>query len=372
MRVGTIPRWADLTIVPLANVALAFLVSGLVVLAIGESPLDAFRSLVAGSLGSMEGVAFTLYYATNFIFTGLSVAVAYRAGLFNIGAEGQAYLAGLGAGLVCLWLPGLPALALLPLAIAAAAIFGAAWAMIPGWLQARRGSHIVITTIMFNWLASALMSWLLVNILREPTSMQPETRAFPSAAQMPKLAGLASWFGLDISAAPLNVSFILALGAAFAVWVLIWRTRLGYEIRTIGTNPAAADYAGVSAPRVIVLTMAISGMLAAGLAVNEVLGVQNRLLLDFTSGYGFVGIAVALMGRAHPAGVVLAGLLFGMLYQGGTELAFDQPKITRDMIVVIQGLVVLFAGALEGLFRTPVAAIFAALSRRPTPAPGET
>jgi simple sugar transport system permease protein len=171
---------------------------------------------------------------------------------------------------------------------------------------------------------------------------------------MPKLEGLFSLFGAAASSTPLNASFLFALLGAIFVWLLLWRTRLGYEIRTIGANPEAAAYAGISAPRVTILVMALSGMLAAGLAVNEVLGVQNRLLLDFTAGYGFVGIAVALMGRAHPVGVVLAALLFGMLYQGGAELAFDEPKITRDMIVVIQGLVVLFAGGFGGLFRAPI------------------
>ncbi|MBK9080591.1 MAG: ABC transporter permease [Rhizobiales bacterium] len=354
-----LPKWVDLALVPALNVATAFAISGLVVLAIGENPLHAVRSLVAGSLGSAEGLGFTLYYATNFIFTGLAVALAYRAGLFNIGGEGQAYVAGLGAALVCLHLDFLPAILLLPAGVLGAAAFGAAWAIVPAWLQARRGSHIVITTIMFNWLATTLMAYLLVNVMREPQSMQPETRVFAPNGRLPQLHDIAGALGLPLPATPLNLAFLLALVAAFLVWLLLWRTRLGYEIRTVGLSPTAADYAGISTTRVIVVTMALSGALCGGLAVNEIMGVQHRLLLEFTSGYGFVGIAVALMGRAHPVGVVLASLLFGMLYQGGAELAFDQPKITRDMIVVIQGLVVLFAGALEGVFRAPLARLFA-------------
>jgi len=354
----SLPLWADVALIPLINVVAAFLISGLVVLAIGESPIEALRLMIMGSLGSPEGLAFTLYYSTNFIFTGLSVALAYRAGLFNIGAEGQAYLGGLGAALVCLALPDWPAFLLLPLAIIGAGLFGALWAMIPGWLLARRGSHIVITTIMFNWIATSLMSYLLVNVLRAPGSMQPETRGFSAAAHLPNLDGMLTGLGLKISNSPLNISFLFALIAALYVWLVIWHTRLGYEIRTLGANPGAADYAGVPSAKIIVITMGLSGMMAGGLALNEVLGVQHRLLLDFTSGYGFVGIAVALMGRAHPFGVVCAALLFGILYQGGSELAFDQPKITRDMIVVIQGLVVLFAGALEGLWRRPLLALF--------------
>ena len=354
-----LPKWADLTLVPLVNVAAAFAIAGLVVLAIGENPWAATRILLQGSLGSSEGIGFTLYYATDFIFTGLCVALAFQAGLFNIGGEGQAYVAGLGAALVCLHLGFMPGFLLIPLGILAAALAGAAWAFIPGVLLARRGSHIVITTIMFNWLATALMGYLLVNVLREQGSMQPETRFFPAAAQIPKMADVFALAGWKISPTPLNLAFFLALAAAFGMWLLVWRTRLGFAIRTVGASPQAALYGGISPARITIIVMSLSGALAGGLAVNEIMGVQNRLLLEFTSGYGFVGIAVALMGRGHPLGVVLAGLLFGMLYQGGAELAFDKPKITRDMIVVIQGLVVLFAGALEGLFRGQLARLFA-------------
>ena len=242
----------------------------------------------------------------------------------------------------------------------------------PGLLQARRGSHIVITTIMFNWLATTLLAYLLVNTLRSPTSMQPGTARLPAASVVPSVQGVLARLGVDAAQTPLNLSFVLALGCALATWIFVWRTRTGYEIRTVGANPVAAAYGGIAPARIVMLTMALSGALASGVAVNEVMGVQNQLLLDFTAGYGFVGIAVALMGRGHPLGVVLASLLFGTLYQGGAELAFDQPKITRDMIVVIQGLVVLFAGALEGLFRRPLALAFARLlggaRRRPAPA----
>jgi simple sugar transport system permease protein len=161
--------------------------------------------------------------------------------------------------------------------------------------------------------------------------------------------------GFKLPATPLNSAFLLALAALVAVWALIYRSRLGYAIRTVGANPRAAAYAGISPARIIMVAMAISGALAGGLAVNEVMGVQHRLLLDFTAGYGFVGIAVALMGRGHPVGVGLAALLFGVLYQGGAELSFDKPSITRDMVVVIGGVIILFAGALDGLFRRIVA-----------------
>jgi ABC-type uncharacterized transport system permease subunit len=361
-----LPHWVDVILVPAASVATAFVAAGLVVLAIGENPIEALKILLRGALGSGEGIGFTLYYATNFIFTGLAVAVAFHAGLFNIGGEGQAYVGGLGAALVALAFDStLPAIILLPIAVVASAAFGAGWALIPAWLQAKRDSHIVITTIMFNFLAATLLVYLLVGPLKPLGSMAPDTRGFTAAAQLPTMKGLLALVGIDIPTSPLNIIFLLALLAAVFVWLLIWRSRLGYEIRAFGHNPFAAAYAGISATRITIVTLLISGGLAGLMASNEILGVHHRLSLGFVSGYGFVGIAVALMGRSHPVGVVLASLLFGVLYQGGAELAFEKPAITRDMIVVIQGLVILFAGALERQFRAPLTAIF---GRRPTSA----
>jgi general nucleoside transport system permease protein len=356
-----LPKWADLILIPILNVSAAFLTSALVVLAIGEHPLEATQILFSGSIGSGEAIGFTLYYATDFIFTGLAVALAFRAGLFNIGAEGQAYVAGLGTALACLYLGFLPAPMLIAAGIIGAAGFGALWAAVPGYLQAKRGSHIVITTIMFNWLSYSLLGYLLVNTLRKTGSMNPETETFPKSSFLAQAHEILALFGYKIPATPLNLAFLLALFCALATWLLIWRMRLGFEIRTLGANPTAAVYAGMSPTRITILVMALSGALAGGVAINEIMGVEHRLLLEFTAGAGFVGIAVALMGRAHPCGVVLASILFGILYQGGAELAFDKPKISRDMIVVIQGLVVLFAGALEGLFRAPLGRL---LSRR--------
>jgi len=354
---GELPRWVDYGLLPATNLFAAFLVSGLVVLLIGENPIEAVGILLWGSLGFGEGIGFTLFYATNFIFTGLAVAVAVHCGLFNIGGEGQAYFAGLGVALACLWMDHLPWWLTFPVATAAAMLFGAAWALIPAYLQAKRGSHIVITTIMFNFIASALMVYLLVDVISPAASMQPETRNFAAGGRLPLARDVLPF--LDLGQAPLNLSFLVALAAAAAVYVLIWRTRLGYEIRAVGTSPQAAIYAGMSPARLTIVTMLLSGGLAGLMAINEVMGSQTRLVLEFTSGYGFVGIAVALMGRSHPVGVVLASILFGMLYQGGAELAFEKPDITRDMIIVIQGLVILFAGALENMFKPALIRIFA-------------
>jgi simple sugar transport system permease protein len=356
-----LPRWADFALVPALAVATAFLAAGLVVGAIGENPLTATAVLLRGALGSGEGIGFTLYYATSFIFTGLAVAVAYHAGLFNIGGEGQATLGGLGTALVCLNLTFLPGFVLVPLAILGAGAFGAAWAFVPGYLQARRGSHIVITTIMFNFLAATLLVYLLVNVIGQPGSMTPETPPFPASSHMPFMHDVLAALGIRVATSPLNLSLVLAVLMAYGVFVLLWRTRLGYAMRTVGHNPEAARYAGIPIERTIMQAMAISGALAGMLAVNEIMGVQHRLLLEFTAGYGFIGIAVSLMGRNHPLGIVLAAILFGVLYQGGTELAFEQPAITRDMIVTISGLVILFAGALDGVFKKPLARLFGRL-----------
>ncbi|WP_420960211.1 ABC transporter permease [Brucella sp. IR073] len=354
-----LPAWADYGLIPLINLTVAFLVAGLVVLLVGENPLQAAALMVKGAFGSGEGIGYTLYYATNFIFTGLCVAVAFHCGLFNIGGEGQAYIGGLGVSLVCLAFGNmLPWWLTFPLAILGAALAGALWALIPAWLQARRGSHIVITTIMFNFIAASLMVYLLVGALKPAASQAPETAVFGPGGQLPQLGWLLQIFGLQVRSAPFNVSFLLALASAFLVWVLIWRTKLGYEIRTMGFSPRAADYAGIGQAKIIIITMMISGALAGMMALNPVMGAQHRMQLDFVSGAGFVGIAVALMGRSHPVGIVLAAILFGMLYQGGAEIAFDMPNISRDMIVIIQGLVILFAGALEHMFRPAIQRLF--------------
>ncbi len=324
--------------------------------AIGQDPLAAVRLLLAGAFGSTLAWGYTLYYTTNFVFTGLAVAVAFHGGHFNIGAEGQATLGGLGVGLVLLGLDRwLPAPLLLPLAVAAGMAAGVAWSFVPAWLQAQRGSHIVITTIMFNFLASTLMVWLLVNLLKVPGNQAVESRVFAPAAYLPSARGMLAALGIDWPDTPLNLAFVLALMACAAVWVMLWHTRLGHALRTVGHSNDAARYAGIDPRRMTVVALAISGALAAGVGVNEIAGVHHKLLLDFVAGAGFTGIAVALMGRNHPLGIALAALLFGALAQGGSELVFEMPAFTRDMSVAVQGFVVLFCGALSSMLRGPVA-----------------
>jgi simple sugar transport system permease protein len=251
----------------------------------------------------------------------------------------------------------------LPAAIIGAALFGALWAMIPGWLQAKRGSHIVITTIMFNFIAAAFLNYVLVNVMRPEGSMDPATAKFPPGAHLPTLHDLLAMVGVPFSkGAPANVSLFVALVACALIWLLIWRTRLGYEIRALGKSENAARYAGISSTRIIVIAMLISGALSGCMAINNVMGEAERLILNATEGAGFIGIAVALMGRNHPVGVLLAALLFGFLYQGGAELAL-WTSIPRELIVVIQALVILFTGALNNMVRMPLEKLFVALRK---------
>ncbi|MCR9111749.1 MAG: ABC transporter permease [Rhodobacteraceae bacterium] len=357
------PAWADAVLVPLISLLLAAVISGLVILAIGEDPIAAVKLMVTGALGSSYGWGFTLYYTTNFLFTGLAFAVASHAGLFNIGSEGQAMIGGLGVALVCLAIPWPHWALALPAAIVGAAVFGALWALIPAWLQARRGSHIVITTIMFNFIAAAVLNYMLVNILRPEGSMDPATARFPEGAHLPTLHEMLAPLGIGFSkAAPANISLLVALLACVLVWMLIWRTRLGYEIRALGQSETASRYAGIRPVKIIVIAMLISGALSGCMAINNVMGEAERLILNATEGAGFIGIAVALMGRNHPLGVFLAAVLFGFLYQGGAELAL-WTSIPRELIVVIQALVILFTGALDNMVRMPLERMFLARRR---------
>jgi simple sugar transport system permease protein len=353
-----LPRWADIALLPLLNLLLAFAVSGLVVLMIGQNPLLAMWAIVTGAFGNGFNIGYTLYYTTNFVFTGLAVAIAAHASLFNIGGNGQAYIAGLGVAIVALALDQTHWLLVAPLAMIAAAVFGGFWAFIPGYLQAKRGSHVVITTIMFNFIAAAIMVYMLNRVFKPANVMGPESRTFAPGGRLPKLGEFIPF----LQHTPVNLSIFVAILALIAVYVLIWHTKFGYALRALGHNPTASRYAGMSNSRIIMIVMTMSGALAGMVALNEVMGVQNRLVLDFVADAGFVGIAVALMGRNHPIGIALAALLFGALYQGGNELQYVIQGLDRNMVVIIQALVILFTGAMEGLFRPGLQFTFMLLS----------
>ena len=351
-----LPRWADVALLPAVCLAVALLVAGAVVALVGQNPWQVLAALVQGAFGSARGLSYTLYYTTSFIFTGLAVAVAFHGGLFNIGGEGQATLGGLGVALVALaFAPVLPAWAMLPLMLLAGALFGMVWAAIPAYLQAYRGSHVVITTIMFNFLASTLVVYLLVKHLRPPGNMAIESLPFAPSASLPSAQAALAALGVEWPSSPLNTSFLLALAACAAMYVFLWHTRAGYRLRAVGASPGAAAYAGIRPQSQVMVAMAISGALAGMVGMNEVAGVSGKLVLEFVSGAGFTGIAVALMGRNHPLGIVVSSLLFGALFQGGAEVAFDVPGFSRDMVVMLQGFVVLFSGAMTYVIAPPLA-----------------
>ncbi|MDF1872719.1 ABC transporter permease [Vannielia sp.] len=363
------PKWAEVFLVPLISLILAAILSAVVILAIGENPIDAVSIMIKGSVLSVRGWGYTLYYATNFIFTGLCVAVAFHARLFNIGGEGQAALGGLGVALALLFIPWPHWSIALAAATVAAAAFGALWALIPAYLQAARGSHIVITTIMFNFMASGLLNYLLSNSLKPIGQSDPATAKFNAAFDLPTLNGVLTQMGYKAARDDsVNITFLVAIAACFAVWFLLWRTRLGYQIRAFGQSETAAKYAGIKPVRITMIAMMISGGLAGLMAINTVMGEQERLVLNAVEGAGFIGIAVALMGRSHPFGVFLAALLFGFLYQGGAELAL-WTNIPRELIVVIQALVILFTGALDNMVRMPLERLFLRLRKPEAPPP---
>ena len=342
-----LPRWATGFVLPILNLMSALLVAGLVIHLLGESPSESLRILIDSAILDPEGLAYTLFYASTFIFAGLAVSIAMQAGLFNIGAEGQMYVGGLGLTWVVLALDAhLPGILMIPLAMIGAAVFGALWAFIPGYLQAKRGSHVVVTTIMFNFIAASLMNFVIVKYLIPEGQQNPASRVFADSAALPLLNKLLPVLGDT----PLNISFLLAILALVIYGVAVWRSSWGYQLRATGLNAHAAHYAGVKISRTIIVTMLVSGALAGLGAVNSVMGSTHYLSLNFPAGAGFVGIAIALMGRQHPVGIFLSSVLFGALIQGGFDLSLEKPNIPQETFIFIQGLIILFCGAMENFY----------------------
>jgi simple sugar transport system permease protein len=352
-----LPRWATGFVLPILNLLSALLVAALVIHLLGESPLESMGILINSAIVNPEGLAYTLFYASTFIFTGLAVSIAMQAGLFNIGAEGQMYVGGLGLTLAMLAFDAhLPAWLLIPVGMLGAALFGGLWAFLPGYLQARRGSHVVVTTIMFNFIAASLMNFLIVKYMIPEGQQNPASRVFSDAAALPLLQ---AWFaGPDgtspLGDTPLNISFLVAIVALVIYGVAVWRSSWGYKLRATGLNQHAAHYAGVKISRTIIVTMLVSGALAGLAAVNSVLGSTHYLSLNFPAGAGFVGIAIALMGRQHPVGIFLSSVLFGALIQGGFDLSLEKPNIPQETFIFIQGLIILFCGAMENFYAPAV------------------
>jgi len=335
---------------PLIAVLAAFVVGGVVVWLIGDSPFETYRLLIGSAFSWPDGIGYTLFYATPLIFTGLAVAVAFRCGLLNIGAEGQLYIGAFAAAWIGIKLAGASGWILLPLCCLAAILAGAFWGAIPGVLKARFGSHEVINTIMLNFIAVALVSYFTQYHYKVPGDPIMETSTIGPGAHIARLGRFIPGLPERI---PLNLAFILALICCVLVYVLLWKTKWGYEIRATGANPSAAEYGGISIRKQIILAMAISGSLAGMVGINEVLGYRYRYYDGFSANYGFVGIAVALLGRNHPVGVFLAAILFAILLRGGIFVDAYTVHVSKDIVDMLQGIVIVFVAA-EAVFRGPL------------------
>ena len=349
-------------LVPALAVLTGLIIGGIAIAASGGNVLVAYGALFSGSFGDpvkfftgfqqlfttgeTAGLLRAIYplsesivIATPYIFAGLSVALGFRCGLFNIGAEGQFFIGALSSAYVGYSLVGLPMIVHLPLALLAGAAGGALWGMIPGYLKARFGAHEVVNTIMMNWIAFRLSDWLL-NGPMKASGFRPVTPNVEHTAELPR-------FFPD----PLRINWgiILALVVAYLVYWFLFKTTLGFEIRSVGANPDAARYAGMNIIRNFVLVMALAGGLAGLAGSAQVLGVDHWVGQGFSAGYGFDAIALALLGRSHPFGVVLAALLFGFLRGGATRMQ-SMAGIPIDIISIIQGLVIIFIAA-PGIIR---------------------
>ncbi|MGI9167755.1 MAG: ABC transporter permease [Pyrinomonadaceae bacterium] len=338
-------------IFPLIAVVAAFVVGGILILIIGDNPVEAYGLLIGSALSWPDGIGYTLFYATPLIFTGLAVLVAFRCGLLNIGAEGQLYFASFVTAWVGITFANLSAWFLVPMCFVAAILAGGAWGAIPGFLKARFGSHEVINTIMLNFVAVALVSYFTQYHYKIPGDPIMQTSEIGAGAHIARLGKFIPGLPERI---PLNLAFLLALICCGLVYLFLWRTKWGYELRATGANPTAAEYGGISVRKQIVVAMTISGALAGMVGINEVLGYRYRYYDGFSDNYGFTGIAVALLGRNHPVGVIISALLFAVLQRGGIPVDAFTEHVTKDIVQILQATIILFVAA-EAFFRGPFA-----------------
>jgi simple sugar transport system permease protein len=332
--------WSGL-LVPILAVLTAFVVGGIVIAIAGGNPISAYLGLLEGAFGSTKALSETSVWASPYIFAGLAVALAFKGGLFNIGAEGQLALGAVASAWVGYALPGLlgiklPTIIHLPITVLAGIIAGGIWGAIPGWLKARTGGHEVINTIMMNYIALNMVSYLLNGPMKDPNPLNVIART-PEIAESARFTPIFSGYRM-------HWGFVMAIIVAILVWFLLWKTTLGFEIRTAGANPDAGKYAGVNVGRSIVLSMTLSGMLAGMAGAIEVTALNYRHELGFSIGYGFDAIAIALLAKSHPLGVILSAILFGAMRNGGTRMQF-LTQIPVDVISVIQALILLFVAA---------------------------
>ena len=308
---------------------------------IRENPLQVYNAIFTAALSNRDGWGNVLYRATPLIFTGLAVALAFQCGLFNIGGEGQMVMGGFAITWIGFTFVQFPAFMLIPLCIIGGAVVGAMWAAIPGYLKARRGVHEVVTTIMLNWIAVAFTQYLTM-AYKPKASWIPHTHKIAESAQLSRIAEYLNAVGIDFPKSNLlNTALLLALGTVIFVAFLLKRTKLGYEIRSVGFNPSAAECAGISVAKNTVLAMAISGAIAGLAGVNQVMGYKHRFRYGVFEGLGFDGIGVAFIGRNSPFGVVVAALLFGVLDHGG--LAIDvSTRVPREIVLVLKAAILIF------------------------------
>ena len=336
-------RWLEPLLVPVLAILTAVILGGIIIKVVNGDPIAAFQGLIQGAFGSPSALSETAVWATPYIFAGLAVAFAFKGGLFNIGAEGQIALGAVFAALIGYALPGwlhtsLPPYIHIPLAVGMGMLAGAIWAGIPGALKAYTGGHEVINTIMMNYIALNLTSFLLNGPMRDPDPLDLSART-PEIAPSARIPPLFNIPGMRV-----HWGFVLALVVAVIIWWILWKTTLGFEIRTVGANPDAAKYAGINVKRTIIITMAISGALAGLAGAIEVTALNYRHELGFSTGYGFDAIAIALLGKTNPYGVILAAILFGAMRNGATRMQF-LTQIPTDIISVIQALILLFVAA---------------------------
>lgn len=343
---------------PVVAVIAAFIVGGIIILLIGDNPITAYSLLLTNSFGSIRDIGWTLHYATPLIFTGLAVAVAFRCGLLNIGAEGQLYVAAFAAAWVGIKFGGvttkvvgegtafadLPALVLVPMCMLAAIVVGGIWGAIPGVLRAKFGSHEVINTIMLNFIGIALVAYFTQYWFKVPGDPIQRTTEIGHAAELPKLNQFFTFIPHDV---PLNVAFLIALIMCAAVFVFLWKTKWGYELRAVGENPSAAEYGGISPKKQIILAMTLSGMLAGMVGIGEVQGTRHHFESGFSADWGFLGIAVALLGRNHPLGVLIAAIFFGVLLRGEIFVDAFTRYVSKDLGWVLQAIIILFVASLQ-------------------------
>ena len=332
----------EILLVPIFATVLALLIGCFFLLATGEGFANifvAYSSLFIGSLGSLNAISETFTAATPLVFAALGIALAFRAGLFNIGAEGQMIIGGLATVIVAFSIDFLPIWIHLPLALSIGALFGALYAAIAGWLKAYTGAHEVISTIMLNLIALRLLDYVLRSpIIQKEGRNDPISKSVLDTAELPQIL-----YFIDPQLR-LHGGFLLMLVAVFFIYWLLFHTTIGYEFRATGANPNAAKYAGIKAGLTIVLVMAIAGALAGLAGANQITGVLGRASPGFSAGIGFDAIAVALLGRSHPIGVLFAGLLFGALIAGG-RLMQVKAGVSVDLITIIQALIIVFIAA---------------------------